>query len=740
MRMQIVPKRKKMPQPQFPDSLPVVSGVLFTVYNLIANTGNDETALSRWTCTPMKPFSLHLALMLAFFSQCTDIPSSSGDEGMYLFNDLPIKQLRQRHDFEPTQAWADHLRLSSVRFNSGGSGSFISSDGLVLTNHHVASDTLHKLSTSDRNLIDDGFLANTLDQELKAPDLELNQLHSIEDVTDRVSAAVNADATPEDAAKQRRAVMATIEKESLEKTGMRSDVITLYGGAKYHLYRYKKFTDVRLVWAPETAAAFFGGDADNFEFPRYNLDATIMRVYENGKPAKLEHFLRWNDKPLEEGELVFVSGNPGRTQRIYTTAALKFLRDDRIPYMLDYLRRKEVLMQQFSLGGTESARRARDELFGIQNSRKAYTGMLGGLLNPNTFTTKKNRETELLAQVNANSQLKPLAHAWDEIEKLQSEKREMLQQSVNLRCTLFQIALQIVLVGEEDTKPDEQRLRGYTDAARESLLQSLLSTAPIYNDLEQVQLADELARLIQWRGGDDELVNQVLNGKNPRDLAADLIGNTKLADVAARKELVDGGKAAIEASEDPLIVLARLLNSEYRRIRELNENIEERERQAYAQVTEAVTTIEGTGGYPDATFTLRLAFGTVKGYQEDGRRIEATTNFAGAYQHAADHQGQTDFELPESWIKAKDRVNQQAQLNFVCTADIIGGNSGSPVVDRNGELVGLIFDGNIQSLTSDYLYSDEQARAVSVSGVGILEALRSIYDAKATCRTDWSVK
>jgi hypothetical protein len=653
---------------------------------------------------------------------------------MYLFNDLPTKQLNQNHNFESTQEWADHLRLSSVRFNSGGSGSFISSDGLVLTNHHVASDTLHKLSTPQRNLIDDGYLASSLDQELKAPDLELNQLHSIEDVTERVNQAVAKDAEAEEAVKQRRAIIATIENESKEKTGMRSDVITLFGGAKYHLYRYKKFTDVRLVWAPETAAAFFGGDADNFEFPRYNLDATIMRVYEDGKPAKLDHFLRWSEQPLAEGELVFVSGNPGRTQRIYTTAALKFLRDDRIPYLLDYLRRKEVLMQQFSLDGNEATRRARDELFGIQNSRKAYTGMLGGLLNPQTIIAKGDREKRLLQQVKSNPKLESLAEAWTEIESIQAEKRKTLVQSVNLRSTLFSKALSIVLLGEEDTKPNEERLRGYTDAARDSLLQSLLSTAPIYTDLEQVKLADELARLVQWRGGDDDLIGQVLDGQSPRERAAALVSGTKLADVDQRKKLVEGGKVEINASDDPMIALARQLEPEYRRIRELDEEIEERERQAYAKITEAVTAIEGTGGYPDATFTLRLAFGTVKGYDEDGTRIEPTTDFAGAYKHAADHAGQTDFDLPKSWTVAKDRVNLKTQLNFVCTADIIGGNSGSPVVNRDGELVGLIFDGNIQSLTSDYLYSDDQARAVSVSGVGIIEALRSIYGAADLAR------
>ncbi|MGB7345897.1 MAG: S46 family peptidase [Pirellulaceae bacterium] len=656
--------------------------------------------------------------------------SLRGDEGMYLFNDLPKEVLKSKHDFAPTQQWVDDLRLSSVRFNSGGSGSFISSNGLVLTNHHVASDTLHKLSTPERNLIDDGYLAKSFDEELKAPDLELNQLVSIEDVTQRVTQAVAATASPEDAAKQRRAVMATIEKESLDKTGLRSDVITLFGGAQYHLYRYKKYTDVRLVWAPETAAAFFGGDADNFEYPRFNLDATIMRVYEDGKPALLTNFLRWSSKPLQGGDLVFVSGNPGRTQRIFTNAALKYLRDDRIPYSLDFLRRKEILMQQFGLNGTEETRRARDELFGIQNSRKAYTGMLAGLQNPQTIAAKQASEAEMLAKVKANPELSDLAKAWDEIASVQEAKRKTLKETVSLRSTLFGFAMELVLLAAEDVKSNEERLREYTDGGRESLLQELTSNAPIYRDLEQVKLADELGRLIELRGADDELVVKVMAGKGPRDRAAELLAGSKLDEVPKRQELIDGGINAVNASDDALIQLAQVLQDEYRRIREADEQLQERERQAYAQITKAVTAIEGTGGYPDATFTLRLALGVVKGYEEDGKQIEPTTNFAGAYQHAASHKGQADFDLPESWMNGKDTVNLDTQLNFVCTADIIGGNSGSPVVNRDGELVGLIFDGNIQSLTSDYLYTDEQARAVSVSGVGIIEALESIYQAK----------
>ena len=670
-----------------------------------------------------------VCLIMLNLSLCKFPALTRGDEGMYLFNDLPLELLEKRHGFRPDQAWADHLRLSSVRFNSGGSGSFISSNGLVLTNHHVASDTLHKLSTPERNLIDDGFLASTLEEELKAPDLELNQLVSIENVTDRVNQEVDESVSPEQAAKQRRAIIAKIEEESLEKTGLRSDVITLFGGAQYHLYRYKKYTDVRLVWAPETAAAFFGGDADNFEYPRYNLDATIMRVYEDGKPAELDHFLSWNLEPLQDGDLVFVSGNPGRTQRIFTVDALKYLRDDRIPYILDFLRRKEILMQQFGLRGTEQQRRARDELFGIQNARKAYTGMLDGLQNPETFVTKSEQEQAILDALKMNKSDPKLIQAWDQVRKAQAVKKELLGQSVSLRSTLFQIAMDLVLIAAEDQKPIEERLSGFTEASRESLLRSLLSTAPIYEDLEQVKLADEISILVEKRGADDPLVRGILAGKSPRQRAAELVTKTKLISVEQRQRVLDTGQKAIDESTDPLILLARSLESEYRRLRAANEEIAETERQAYALVTEGTNQVKGTGGYPDATFSLRLAFGVVSGYVEDGMSIQPTTDFEGGYAHAEAHAGQVDFDLPDSWMDAKSKINLNTQLNFVCTADIIGGNSGSPVVNRKGELVGLIFDGNIQSLTSDYLYTDQQARAVSVSGVGIIEALRTIYSA-----------
>ncbi|WP_391564841.1 S46 family peptidase [Allorhodopirellula solitaria] len=655
-----------------------------------------------------------------------------GDEGMYLFNDLPREVLKERYDFEPSQQWAHDLQLSSVRFNSGGSGSFVSSNGLVLTNHHVASDTLQKISSKEQNLIEDGFLAESIDDEIKAPDLELNVLIEIVDVTERVEKAVTTPDDAEAAAKQRQAEFNAIESQSFDATGLRSDVVTLFGGARYHLYRYKKYTDVRLVWAPETAAAFFGGDADNFEYPRYNLDATLMRVYEDGEPAKIDHFLRWSPTPVAAGDLVFVSGHPGRTQRIFTVEALEYLRDHRLPFVLDFLRRKEILFQQYRLESEEAARRGRDELFGLQNARKAYTGMLAGLQDPQTIAGRREQQDRLTAEASANPDLKPLVKAWDEIAEIQSEKAEQLPRSVSLRSDVFQYALSILLLAQEDQKPNADRLAEYSDAGRDSLLTRLTSTAPLYDDVQRVKLADEIALLLEHRGMSDPLVVEILAGRSPHEVAAEIIDGTRLDDSETRRELIEGGLDAVLSSDDPAIKLARIIEPEYRRLRSIDDQLSEREKQAYAEVARVTTAVEGTTGYPDATFTLRLAFGAVKGYRENGSDIEPTTDFAGAFQHAAEHAGQEDFDLPASWMEAKEenKIDLSTQLNFVCTADIIGGNSGSPVVNRDGALVGLIFDGNIQSLTSDYLYTDQQARAVSVSGVGIQEALRAIYNAK----------
>ena len=651
------------------------------------------------------------------------------DEGMWLFNSLPKQQLKTKYQFEPTQDWLDHLMLSSVRFNSGGSASFVSSNGLVLTNHHVASDTLFKLSTAEKNYNEDGFLAKTLDDEIRAPDLELNQLISIEDVTAQVNATVKESMSPQEASKARQAAMAQIEKDSLDKTGLRSDVVTLYGGGRYHLYRYKKYTDVRLVWAPEAQSAFFGGDADNFEYPRYCLDVTLFRVYEEGKPAKIENFLKMDPSGAKEGDLVFVSGNPGRTRRILTADAVEYQRDFGIPRMMNYLRRKEVLMQQYGLQGPEQLRRSRDDLFGIQNSRKAYTGMLAGIQDPSFIDSKRRYEAQALSRLTADPKLAPLSKAWDTVRDLQKKRKELASQPASLRTQLYGFAERIVLMAIEDEKPSSSRLREFRDSARQSLEQELFSDVPVYEDLERLQLADELAKLIDDRGGNDPLVKLALAGKSPRARAEDIIANTKLLNAEGRKALSASGLAGIKASKDPLVQLVLAMEPEYRKVREASEALEEQERQAYAKITEAKFALGGDSVYPDATFTLRLSYGDVLGYESDGKSIPAHTKLGGAFEHEKSHLTKEPWVLPKSWHAAKDKIQPDTPFNFVCTADIIGGNSGSPVVSRDGSMVGIIFDGNIESLTGDFYYTDKQARAVAVHIAGVLESLRSIYAA-----------
>ena len=669
-----------------------------------------------------------LSLLSGIMMQTTSY--AKADEGMWLFNDLPTKLLKERYGFEPSKEWAEHLMKSCVRFNVGGSASFISSTGLVLTNHHVGSDTLYKLSTPERNIMDVGFLAQSHDQELKAPDLELNQLVNIKDVTAEIKGSVTDDMTTEQAVAARRAIIATMEKAALDETGLKSTVTTLYGGGRYHLYQYKKYTDVRLVWAPETAIAFFGGDADNFEYPRYCLDACIFRVYENDKPAKIEHFLRWSEAGPKENDVAFVSGNPGRTSRIFTMDAIKFQRDLYLPYVMTNLRRQEILLQQYGLRGTEQTRRARDELFSVQNSRKARLGMLAGLQDPQVLADKAAAEKALLAAINADPKLKPLATAWQTISETTARRAELLGKGVAVSSQLFGIALELVQMAEEDLKPSGKRLPQFADAGRESLLQQLYSEAPIYLDLEQVLLADSIAKTLEQRGFDDPLSQEILAGKGPADRAAELIGGTELLSVENRKKIAAGGIDAIHTSQDPLIHLAKIINPEVRRIRTITDQLDEQDKQAYAKIAEARFAVEGTSAYPDATFTLRLAFGPVMGYEQDGQQIPAWTNIGDAFEHEKKHQGQTDYVLPASWKKAQASLTNSTPFNFVSTADIIGGNSGSPVVNRAGELIGLIFDGNVQSLSGNYIYTDKQSRSVSVHSSAIREALQVVYGAE----------
>jgi hypothetical protein len=659
------------------------------------------------------------------------------DEGMWVFNNLPKKQLKELYGFEPSDEWIEHVMKSSVRFNSGGSGSFVSSTGLVLTNHHVGADTLHKISTSEHNYYNEGFFAKRLEDEAKAPDLELNVLQSIQDVTDQVNAAVKPNMSPSEAFAARRGVMSTIEKESLDSTGLRSDVITLYQGGQYHLYRFKKYTDIRLVFAPEFNIAFFGGDPDNFEYPRYDLDVCLFRVYENDKPAKIEYFLKWSSKGAAENELVFVSGHPGRTSRLNTVAALKFMRDERAPYTLNLLRRREIMLQQFSTEGEEQARIAKEELFSIQNSRKAYYGRIAGLQDPAIMGKKMSDEKALRSKVDADSKMKAAyGSAWDRIERAQKDyadllvARSVLELGQGFNSELFVIARTLVRMAAEDQKPNAERFREFSSASRASLEQQLYSTAPIYEEFETAKLADSLTFLAEALGGDHPVVKRVMANKNAESRAAELVRGTKLKDVAERKRLAQGGQAAIDQSTDSMIQLAKLVDPESRSLRkEFEDKVEEVERQAYAQIAKAVFETQGTSVYPDATFTLRLSYGTVKGYEEAGRQIAPWTTMGGTFEHANRHGNKDPWKLPEKWYYAQNKIDPDTPFNFVSTCDIIGGNSGSPVINRKAEFVGIVFDGNIQSLVGDFVFDSAQNRAVSVHSSSIVESLRKIYDA-----------
>lgn len=667
---------------------------------------------------------------------CT--PAAVAEEGMWTFDNPPVEAIREAYGFEITPQWLDHVRLASVRFNDGGSGSFVSPQGLVITNHHVAVGQLQKMSTEEKDYVADGFYAGSAADEIACADLELNVTESMENVTDRVLGAVKEGMSAGEALRARKAEMALIRTESLEKTGLRSDVVTLYQGGEYWLYRYRKYTEVRLVMAPEKQAAFFGGDWDNFTYPRYNLDFAFFRVYQDNKPLRPAHWFRWSPDGPAENELVFISGNPGRTSRLRTMRALENLRDNGYPRRLRQIDRTLQLLADYRTRGDEEARRGGVLYFGYSNARKAYGGMLRALENEELMDWKAQAEQDLRKAVDADPELKSaFGGAWGQVAEVYDKHGERLHRSAVRRSVtgrgagrLVRIALDIVKYVHEIQLPDADRLDGFHQSELEEKLFYLYSPAPVYQDLEALLLANMLKFTAEELGPDDPMSKVIAVLGNPDQSVSRLVDKTGLADVDARRALIEGGAEAVAASDDPMIVFARqvalLLRDD---VEWQRRDVESVLTPAGEQIARARFAVLGKNAYPDATFTLRLSYGQAKGYPMNGTLAPFKTTLYGMFNRALAFGNSGDFILPQRFWDREKSLDLSTPVNFVSSLDTIGGNSGSPVINRMLEQVGINFDRNIEGLSNAFLNDSVHNRNVAVHSAVILEALRKLYDA-----------
>jgi hypothetical protein len=657
------------------------------------------------------------------------------DDGMWTFDNPPMRQWKEKYAFEPTMEWLDRVRLASVKF-PGASGVFVSPNGLIATNHHVASGFIERLSSKERDLLKNGFYARTQAEELKVPDGNVSILASYDNVTERVHGAAKAGATDAEMAGKRNAEIAAIEKDC--PTGLRCEVVSLYSGGEYWLYRFKRYTDVRLVMAPEEQAAFFGGDYDNFVYPRHDLDFTFLRVYENDKPASTPNYLKWSAVGAADGEFIVVSGFPGSTDRLKTLAQLAYQRDRGNPLQNKVWTLRRKALEEYSKRGTEQLRQANPGMRSFANALKRLEGQQNGLLNPRNFARKEAEEKELRDKLAAKPDLnRQYAPAWDAIAKAYSAlpgKADQLAFSSISASALASIAQRIVTYQIETAKPEADRYPEYRNARLEAFRSSLLSPAPIYAEMDEAALASWLAEGRKVLGPDDPFIKAALGSAEPAEVAARAVRETKLADPAVRKALLEGGPAAVNASTDPMIQLARRVEPVIRALREWNEkNISDIETANGTKIAQARFAVYGKTMPPDANSQLRLAYGVVRGYEEDTTLVPFRTTFYGLYDRALSFEQKHPFELPASVEAARTKLDLATPLNFVYTADTIGGNSGSPIINRKGEVVGLNFDSNNQKLSNRYWYIEEGegSRAVGVHSAGIIEALRKIYNADA---------
>ena len=673
------------------------------------------------------------------FAACALLATSTltslhADEGMWTFNHAPKAEVKQKYGMSMDDKWLGHVQRSAARIAGGCSASFVSDSGLVMTNHHCAHSCIQQLSTPEKNFVETGFYAKSEGDEVKCPEIEIDQLASIDDVTPRIEKATSG-LEGQKYNEALKSEMSKIEKECAGSDKVRCDVVTLYHGGRYDLYKYNRFQDVRLVFAPEFQIAFFGGDPDNFMFPRYDLDVSFLRVYEGGKPAQMKDWLKWSRAGAKDGDLTFVAGNPGGTDRQLTAAELEYQRDVALPVRLLRLAELRGQLTEFQKRGAEQRRVSEHDLFGVENSYKALKGRFETLLDARFFASKVKEDQALRAAVAKDPALQAkFGGAWDAIAKALGEQREIrkplyyMEQGGSFYGDLATIGKNLLRGAEERTKPNEKRYREFRDSALPELSQKLFSSAPISDELEILKLTFSLTKVREELGADDPFVRKVLGKESPEEVATRLVKGTKLKDVAARKALWEGGKSAIEASQDPVIAMMKLVDGDARAMRKRYEDgVEAVVKKNDELIAKARFAATGTGTYPDATFTLRLSYGQVKGYPENGHEVKPVTTIAGAFDRAT---GRDPFALPKSWLDAKGKLDLATPMNLATTNDIIGGNSGSPVVNKDGEVVGLVFDGNIQSLGGDYGFDETVNRTVAVASQALVEALGKVYGAE----------
>jgi hypothetical protein len=679
----------------------------------------------------VKNFSKCAGLIVGLLAACLTLTQSlRADEGMWTFDNFPSKMVGSKYGFSPSQSWLDHVRLASLRVAGGCSASFISPEGLVMTNHHCVVECVEELSTPQQNLVKTGFAAKAIAEERKCPAFELDQLVEIRDVTGAVQGAT-AGKTGDDANKAMHAKQAELQQSCGSDSSIRCDVVSLYHGGIYDLYRYKRYTDVRLVFAPEFEVAQFGGDPDNFNFPRFDFDIGLVRAYEGGKPAASPEYLRWSANGSKDGDLVFVPGNPGGTSRQLTIAELAFERDNVYPSLTPRMAEYRGQLEQFATRSPEQAREAQEPLFYVENSFKAYIGRQEALLDPQFFGGKQEEERRTRATVAADPKLAEYRSAWDDIAQIQRTREQLFTRYQNLgrdrfSSDLLRYAVTLVRAAAERTKPNTERLPEYTDQSLVHVQQELSASVPVYKDLDELDLAFMFSVIRRDLGTDDPFVRKMLGKESPEQLAHRLVTGTHLEDPKVREGLYNGGQAAVAASTDPMVRFAASINDDLLAARKKYEaRVDAPTRTAAERIAKARFAVYGTSVDPDATFTARLSFGTVKGFEDaEGKLITPYTTIAGLFDRAT---GAPPYALPESWLKAKASLNLSTAMNLSTTNDIIGGNSGSPLIDRDANVVGLIFDGNIFSLGGDYGYDAAKNRAIAVDSRALLEGLRKVY-------------